>query len=89
MTTRARKNRIIVSSSLLSGALIDIANRNDGSVIVYDEEDNKYVHIDLAALETDPVFQEWLASNPLDAYALVDHDHEIGDMTLIFNNALI
>jgi len=89
MTTRARKNRILVSSNLLSGALIDIANRNDGSVIVFDEGENKYVHIDLAALESDPVFQEWLASNPLEGFALADHDHEIGDMTLIFDNALI
>jgi len=87
--TRARKNRIVVSSALLGGALLDIANRNDGTVIVYDEGEEKYVHIDLAALETDPVFQAWLAANPLEGYALADHDHEIGDMTLIFDNALI
>ena len=87
--TRARKNRIIVSSALLGGALLDMANRNDGTVIVYDEGEEKYVHIDLAALESDPVFQAWLASNPLEGYALTDHDHEIGDMTLIFDNALI
>lgn len=86
--TRARKNRIVVSSALLGGALLDIANRNDGTVIVFDEGEEKYVHIDLAALETDPVFQAWLATNPLDAYALADHDHEIGDMVVLFNNVL-
>lgn len=88
MTTRARKGRIIVTSAMVGGILLDIAHRQNSSVLAFDEVNNKYIHMDIATLETDPVFQGWLATNPLDQFARVDHDHEIGDMVTLFNNVI-
>jgi hypothetical protein len=87
--TRARKGRILVHTSTLAGKPVDAANLKDGSILVYDEATGKYVHAELSDLETDPLFSAWLASDPMKDFASVDHDHEMGDMTLIFENALI
>jgi hypothetical protein len=89
MTTRARKGRILVYTTSLAGKPIDVANLKDGSILVYDEESGKYVHAELSDLETDPIFSAWLATDPLHDFAKADHEHEIGDITLIFDNALI
>jgi hypothetical protein len=46
MTTRARKGRILVQTSSLAGAPLDVTNRKDGSIVVYDNASGKYIHID-------------------------------------------
>ena len=72
MTTRSRKNRIVILSNSIAGKVLDMGSLADGYFVAWDEEAGKYVHVDASTL-----------------FAAINHDHEIGDMTLIFENALI
>ena len=89
MTTRSRKNRLIVLSNSIAGKILDAASQGDGKAIVYDEATDQYVHTEIS----EKVTFETLNTNGdvgtgADQLAPGNHDHEIGDMELLFENAL-
>lgn len=45
--TRPRKGNIIVNINTLGGKVVDPDSRADGRIIVYDADNDRYVHIDL------------------------------------------
>lgn len=74
MTTRARKNSIIVASNTLGGKEVDLISRTDGSAIIYDETLNKYIHVQVVTEESDPIFVAWLNTNPLSGFLTSETD---------------
>ena len=89
MTTRSRKDRLIILSNSIAGKVLDAGSQGDGKAIVYDEATGQYVHVDLSQGVT---FEALNANGDVgtgvDQLAPGNHDHEIGDMQLLFENAL-
>lgn len=58
MTTRARKNAILVLSDYIGEIQVDFTNLGDNKIIQYDLDTNKLVFVDIptAGAESDPVF---------------------------------
>jgi len=88
--TRSRKNKLIVLINSLAGKVLDVASRGDGKAIVYDATTDQYVHTEIA----DKVTYENLSANGdvgdnAGQVAEGNHDHEIGDVSLLFENSLI
>jgi hypothetical protein len=58
MTTRARKNAILVLSDYIGEVQVDFTNMGDNKIIQYDLDTNTFVFVDIptAGAESDPVF---------------------------------
>jgi hypothetical protein len=88
--TRARKNSIVVISNGLGGKIVDMTTLADGFFIAYDETNNEYVHVDVSTLVVaQTLFDNNSVGSGSGQVAAGDHDHEIGDMVLIFNNSIV
>jgi hypothetical protein len=88
--TRARKNSIVIISNGLGGKTLDPNTLADGFFIAYDETTDQYIHVDASTLVTaQTLIDNGSVGAGAGQVAAGDHDHEIGDITLIFNNALI
>lgn len=89
-TTRSRKNRLLILSNSIAGKVLDMGSLAHGYFVAWDENADQYIHVDASTL----VSYEILSANGdvgLEAGQLAagDHDHEVGDLVLLFDNALI
>jgi len=88
--TRARKNQIVVNLNSLGGKPVDAESRADGKTLVYDAQTDSYLHEDPG----DAITFEALSGNGdigtgADQVARGDHDHDVGDLVVLFENQLI
>lgn len=89
---RAADNKIIVVSNSLGGKLVDQESLGDGRALVYNEQTNQYIHVDLLH-DSDITFEALMAKGDVgtgsDQLAIGNHDHEPGDLVVLFNNKII
>jgi hypothetical protein len=89
-STRSRKNRLFVLSNSIAGKVLDLGSISHGYFVAWDESSDQYIHVNASTLVT----YEILATNgdvgsEAGQLAKGDHDHEVGDLVLLFDNALI
>jgi hypothetical protein len=91
MADRASNKTIIVVSNSLGEKLVDMASRADKRALVFDESSDQYIHIDL--IEEGVTFETLFAKDDVgpgsDQLAQGNHDHDVGDLTVLFDNKII
>jgi hypothetical protein len=46
MTTRARKNSILIALNTMGGKVVDMSSLTDGYALVYDQATDRYTHVE-------------------------------------------
>lgn len=90
--SRATNNQIIVLANSLSGKTIDNTSRGDGKALTYDALTDQYIHVDI--LTPAQVTFEVLMSNldvgsGADQLAIGNHDHDVGNLEILFENRIV
>ena len=89
---KALNDKLIVLSNSLGGKIVDLASQSDGKAIVYDADNDQYIHVDLLSL-ADITFEALDRNGDVgagaDQLAAGNHDHDLGDLVLLFNNRIV
>lgn len=79
-------------SNTIAGKLVEIVPRSDGDVLTWDATTNKYIHAAPGDL-IDVSFETLLAKGDVgqlaDQLAIGNHDHDVGNLILLFENKII
>ena len=90
--TRSANKKIIVLSNSLAGKVVDLASQEDQRALVYDRLTDTYIHVDVLLPEA-ITFEALLANNDVgsgsDQVAAGDHDHDVGDLLVLFENRIV
>lgn len=69
---------------------MDLGSLSHGYFVAWDENADQYIHVDASTLVTYEILSANGDIGPGSGQlAEGDHDHEVGDLVLLFDNALI
>ena len=79
-------------SNTIAGKLVDIMPRSDGDVLIWDATTDKYIHAapgDLIDVSFETLFAKDDAGPGAEQLAIGNHDHNVGNLQLLFENKII
>jgi len=90
--TRALNNKIIVLKNSIGDKILNTESRADGTMVVYDELTNQYIHV--APVLPGDITMEKLEENGdvgpgHNQLAYGDHDHDLGNLVVLFENRIV
>lgn len=92
MESQVRKGGIRIVLNSLGDKVVETESRGHGKTIVFDENADMYLHVELVKKQ-DINFEELnnngAVGSQANQVAAGDHDHEVGDLSLIFENKLL
>lgn len=92
MEGRASNRRIIVVSNSLGDKIVDTTSRADQRAVVFDQGSNQYIHVEMISLE-DITFETLLNNGNVgygaNQLAPGNHDHDVGNLALLFENRIL
>ena len=90
MADRASNKTIIVVSNSLGEKLVDIASRADKRALVFYQSADQYIHVDLLSegVTFETLFANGDVGSGSDQLAPGNHDHDVGDLSVLFDNKI-